>query len=112
MKKEKALERANIFINSDGKGNKHLADYKIVFNEFAKDVLTMMQATVITGIPTQYICQYVRMMRERDLIQVHHYGRCPITGYRGKRGVQFLTCDPSKFRSMPTQLNVFSNEQG
>lgn len=44
------------------KYTKHLADYKIVFNEFASDILTMMQVTVKTNISTQYICQYVKMM--------------------------------------------------
>ena len=108
--KEKAHGGANILIESKGKGTKHLADYKIVFNEFASDILTMMQVTIRTKIPTQYICQYVKMMREKELIQIHHYGRCPITGYRGKKGVQFLTTNPSLFRPTPKQLNIFSNE--
>ena len=95
---------------SDRKGTDNIPDYQKVYNSFLTGIKTMMQVTVITSIPTQYICRYVAMFRKKELIQIHHLGRCPITG---EDNVQLLTADVRLFKSnpMPKQFDLFDNEQ-
>jgi hypothetical protein len=95
--------------NSEYKDTKRLSDLQTVFNCFFPEPRTMMQVSILTYIPTQYVCWYVRHLRMNGNIQIVRYGRCPQTGYDG---VQFLTTNPDLFRKMPKQLNLFENEQG
>jgi hypothetical protein len=90
-----------------GKDTKHLSDFQRVFGAFFSTPRTMMEVTISTGIPTQYICWYVGSLRKKDEIQIAGYGRCPITG---ENDVQFLTTNPALFRKIPKQLNLFDNE--
>ena len=100
----KTTEATEVAPQRHDKDTYYLSDYQKVFNEFSKGTLTMMQITVNTSIPTQYICRYVGMFREKELIQIHHLGKCPITG---ENGVQFLTTNPALFRTIPKQLDIF-----
>ena len=106
--KERATEAAQP--ESRDKDRQNLSDYRIILNEFSSRPQTMMEVTVKTCIPTQYICRYVGMLRDKGLIQIYRFAKCPVTG---EQGVQHLTADPSLFKPMPKQLKLlFGNEQG
>jgi predicted transcriptional regulator len=92
-----------------GKDRMKKSDAQIIEEVFSPEPRTMMQATVITGIPTQYVCRYVGRLRKEGAIQVYRRGKCPITGWNG---VQFLTTNPALFRAIPKQLNIPFDEQG
>lgn len=103
-----ASPTANLYYDYGDKDKHYTTDYQKVYDEFSSGILTMIQVTVNTRIPTQYICRYVGMFKKMGLIQIHHIGRCPVTGMDG---VQFLTCNASLFRSLPKQFDLFENEQ-
>jgi len=86
------------------KNTKHLADFKKVFDYFAKKTATMFQCEVDTGIPRPYVCWYVRNLRMNGHIQILRYGRCPISKHDG---VQFLTTDKRLFKPEVKQPSLF-----
>ncbi|MDR1584037.1 MAG: hypothetical protein LBS55_12435 [Prevotellaceae bacterium] len=84
------------------------SDLQIIEAVFSPEPMTMMQATVLTGIPTQYVCRYVGRLRGEGAIQVYRKDKCPVTGWDG---VQFLTTNPALFRAIPKQLSIQFDEQ-
>ena len=65
---------------------------------------TMMQAEMKSGVRREYICRYVKIMREAGAIWIVNVGRCPITKHSK---VQYLTTNPQLVESLPQQLKLF-----
>ena len=91
-------------LDSQGKDKHFQNQFKITYDSFFSQPLTMKELSVLTGIDRANICRYVRLMRRAGIIKIFSKGFCRITKHLANR----YTTNPDLF-PFDQQLKIFND---
>lgn len=100
---EQSSNTFDLMIDNKDKLNK--SDYQLsrIRKLLKEKPYSMRELSVLLDEERSNICWYMRDLRKRNEVQVHHKGTCSTT----KQLVNYYTCDTNLFKTDSQQLNLF-----